>query len=90
MKVRNADPRHAKYGNRRENNRMTLAALLALTLCFTTGCAQRYKITLSNHHEITTSSRPKLDKATETYRFKDSSGAEVILPAFRIRSIEPL
>ena len=66
--------------------------LLALSLAVTVfcGCAQRYKITLQNQQTISTSSRPKFDKATQTYRFKDSSGKPTVVPAFRVREIEPL
>lgn len=61
--------------------------LVAALIC---GCAQRYKITLHNHQEMTTSSRPKFDKVTQTYRFKDSSGRPFVLPGFRVKEIEPL
>ncbi len=63
---------------------------ILLLLCALCGCAQHYKITLRNHQQITTSSRPKFDKGTETYRFKDGSGNQVVLPAFRVKEIEPL
>jgi hypothetical protein len=66
-----------------------LWGLLVLLVLFC-GCAQRYKVTLRNHQEITTSTRPKFDKATQTYRFKDSSGRPVVLPGFRIKDIEAL
>jgi ABC-type Fe3+-hydroxamate transport system substrate-binding protein len=69
---------------------MRLFALLLFAMTICCGCAQRYKITLQNHQTMMTSSRPKLDKATQTYRFKDSSGRPVILPSFRVREIEPL
>lgn len=65
-----------------------LLALLAIIAC--SGCAQRYKVTLHNHQEITTSSRPKFDKTTQTYKFNDSSGRPVILPGFRVKEIAPL
>lgn len=68
------------------------AVLGVLLLALTTfcGCAQRYKITMHNRQEMTTSSRPKFDKVTQTYRFKDSSGQPVVLPGFRVKEIEPL
>jgi hypothetical protein len=65
------------------------ASVLLLLLTMLTGCAQRYKVTLRNHQEIVTSSRPEFDKETQTYRFKDSSGKAVILPGFRVKDIEP-
>lgn len=64
-----------------------LLLLAAGLLC---GCANRYKITLHNNQELTTSSRPKFDKTTQTYKFKDSSGREVVLPGFRVKEIEAL
>jgi hypothetical protein len=69
---------------------MKRLVLTLLPLCVLCGCAQTYKITLRNHQELTTSSRPKFDKATETYRFKDASGNQVVLPAFRVKEIAPL
>ena len=69
---------------------MKRLVFILLPLCTLCGCAQTYKITLRNQHEITTSSRPKFDKATETYRFKDASGRQVVLPAFRVKEIAPL
>jgi hypothetical protein len=59
-----------------------LAALLPLTGCTT------YKITMSNGNVITTRHKPKLDKATNTYQFKDPTGKLVIIPSMRIREIE--
>jgi hypothetical protein len=64
----------------------SVSLLLLTVFC---GCAQRYKVTLRNHQEIVTSSRPEFDKATQTYRFKDSSGKEVVLPGFRVKDIAP-
>ena len=69
---------------------MKLFAVLLLALTTCCGCAQRYKVTLHNHQEYTTSSRPQFDKATQTYRFKDSSGRPMVLPGFRVKEIEPL
>ena len=69
---------------------MKLFAVLLLALTAFCGCAQRYKITLLNRQEMTTSSRPKFDKVTQTYHFKDSSGQPVVLPGFRVKEIEPL
>jgi hypothetical protein len=69
---------------------MKLFAVLLLGLTTLCGCAQRYKITLHNHQQLTTSSRPKFDKVTQTYRFKDSSGQPIVMPGFRVKEIEPL
>ena len=63
--------------------------LLALLLSVACGCVRRqYKVTLRNEQVIQALSRPKLDKATATYRFKDASGQQVVIPAYRIREIE--
>ncbi len=69
---------------------MKAFVLLLIALGLICGCAQRYKVTLQNRHVLTTSSRPKFDKETGTYRFKDEAGKEVILPGFRVKQIEPL
>ena len=61
--------------------------LMACTFC---GCAQRYRLTMHNRQELTTTSRPKYDKATQTYRFKDDAGRPAVIPAFRVKEIEPL
>jgi Bacterial protein of unknown function (DUF903) len=68
---------------------LKLFALLLLMLTMFCGCAQRYKITLRNNQEIVTSTRPKFDKTTQTFRFNDSSGRPLALPGFRIKEIEP-
>lgn len=64
--------------------------VLLLALASFCGCAQSYKITLHNRQELTTSSRPKFDKVTQTYRFNDSNGQPVVIPGFRVKQIEPL
>jgi hypothetical protein len=69
---------------------MRVPAIFLLALCAFCGCAQHYRVTLRNYQEMTTSSRPKFDRATETYRFKDSEGKQVVIPAFRVKEISPL
>jgi ABC-type Fe3+-hydroxamate transport system substrate-binding protein len=64
--------------------------LAAVAVGLFTGCASRYKVTLNNGNVLTTSSRPKLDKATNSYTYKDAQGKTVVIPAGRIREIEPL
>ena len=54
------------------------------------GCAQRYKITLTNGNVLTTQSKPRLDKTSGAYKFRDAEGKPDTMPAFRIREIEPL
>lgn len=51
------------------------------------GCS-RYEVTLTNGNVITAKSKPKLDPATDHYRFKDATGKETWVPSMRIRSIE--
>jgi hypothetical protein len=68
---------------------MKTFVLLAVLLCASWGCAQRqYKVTLRNEQVIRAMNRPKLDKKTATYRFKDASGQQLVIPASRIREIE--
>jgi hypothetical protein len=64
--------------------------LFALILATVTGCAQQYRITLTNNNVITTRSKPKLDPAQGVYRFKDAQGKPAVLPEFKIKEIEPL
>lgn len=63
---------------------IAVAASVALA-----GCAQRYKITLSNGNAITTSSKPKLNQAGSAYIFKDLQGRETIISAGRVTEIAP-
>ena len=65
------------------------ALAVALFASAIAGCARHYRITLTNNNVITTTSRPKLDEATSTYRYKDSLGRPASMPAFRIKTIEP-
>ena len=66
-----------------------VVALAALLACVSCGCVSRqYKITLRNEQIIPALTRPKLDKETATYSFKDVSGKRVVLPAYMIREIE--
>lgn len=53
------------------------------------GCvSHQYKVILRNEQVIPALTRPKLDKATATYSFKDVSGKRVVIPAYHIREIE--
>jgi len=63
--------------------------LLAMLLCASSGCvSHQYKVTLRNEQVIPARTRPKLDKATATYSFKDLSGRKVTIPAQLIKEIE--
>lgn len=68
----------------------TLVMLLALGVSTLAGCSNRYQITLNNSHTITARGKPKFDKATNTYRFKDAKGKPSYVPALNVRQIEPL
>jgi len=63
--------------------------LLAMLLCASSGCVNhQYKVTLRNNQVIPALTRPKLDKATATYSFKDFSGQKLTIPAYHIKEIE--
>jgi hypothetical protein len=63
--------------------------LLGMFLSASSGCVSRqYKVTLRNEQVIPARTRPKLDKATATYSFKDLSGQKLTIPAYMIREIE--
>ena len=61
-----------------------------MLLCASSGCVnhRQYKVTLRNNQVIPARTRPKLDKATATYSFKDYSGQKLTIPAQMIREIE--
>jgi len=63
--------------------------LLAILLCASPGCSShQYKVTLRNGQEIPALTRPKLDKATASYSFKDLSGQKLTISAYQIKEIE--
>lgn len=70
-------------------NKPLLWLLLGLLLVGS-GCASRYKITLTNGNVLTTKTKPRLDKASGAFLFKDAEGKPDSMPAFRVREIEPL
>jgi len=70
--------------------RLKLFLSCLLLTVFLSGCSNRYKVTLSNGNVMTTTSKPKLDKASGAYHFKDSEGRPGRLPSFRVCEIEPL
>jgi len=61
-----------------------------MLLCISSGCTnpRQYKVTLRNDQVIPARTRPKLDKETATYSFKDYSGQRLTIPAHMIREIE--
>ena len=48
----------------------------------------QYKVILRNDQVIAASTRPKIDKATAMYHFKDAAGRPVSISAYHIREIE--
>jgi hypothetical protein len=64
-----------------------LAALLSVLLL--SGCARHYRITLSNNHTMTTTSKPRLNKTGDAFVFKDRTGKWTSLPAGSVKQIEP-
>lgn len=62
-------------------------AFLALGLLALPGCAEHYVVKLSNGAQITTPHKPKM--VNGTYQYTDSLGHRQMLPASRVREIEP-
>ena len=68
---------------------MKFAATLALLSMFLlAGCAQRYKVTLTNGNVITTHSRPRLNPERSAFVFKDAKGNVTSIPAGKVSEIE--
>lgn len=66
--------------------KFVLPGMVAGALC---GCvSHQYRVILRNEQVIPALTRPKLDKETATYSFKDASGKRVVVPAQFIREIE--
>jgi hypothetical protein len=63
--------------------------LLLLLGGLVTGCATRYNVTLTNGRTITAKGKPRLDKASNCFVFKDATGHQIAMPAMRIREIAP-
>ena len=57
--------------------------------CLAAGCAQHYNITLSNNNMMSCRGKPKYDKASDSFKFKDGYGRLVSVPAFRVKEIAP-
>jgi hypothetical protein len=70
--------------------RLLLVAVLGTVAVASQGCLNRYKVTLISGNVITTHGRPKYDKATDTFRFKDAEGKPRTIPSIRVKEIEPL
>ena len=65
---------------------LVMAAVAAVAL---TGCAHRYKMTLTNGNSITTSGKPKLNKEGTAYLYKDLRGRESWVSAGKVTEIAP-
>jgi Bacterial protein of unknown function (DUF903) len=64
-------------------------ALLSLLVCITCGCvSHKYTVILRNGEAIPASNRPRVDKATAVYHFKDKAGKPVAISAYDIQEIE--
>ena len=68
---------------------MKVLLLIAVAGFVLLGCAQRYKMTLTNGNSISTSSRPKLNKAGNAYVYKDRQGKETWISAGKVTEIAP-
>jgi uncharacterized protein DUF903 len=70
-------------------NMMRYFALLPLLICLSAGCARnRYMVILRNGQSIAASTRPKVDKTTAVYHFKDKAGRPMAISAYDISEIE--
>ena len=64
-----------------------VALPLLVGLLTLTGCASQYVIKLTNGTEITSEGKPRREGGA--YVFKDAKGEEHLVPAGRVREIEP-
>jgi uncharacterized protein DUF903 len=69
--------------------RVVLVTAVAIVTVALTGCAQRYRMRLTNGNTITTSSKPKLNKEGNAYIYKDRQGKETWVSAGKVVEIEP-
>jgi hypothetical protein len=63
------------------------ALSLLIGLIALTGCAHHYVLKLTNGAEVTTATKPKLKDGV--YHFKDAQGEDHLVPATRVRELEP-
>jgi PBP1b-binding outer membrane lipoprotein LpoB len=63
--------------------------LLLLVAVFLAGCMHNYDLTLVNGMKITHVSKPKLNKQTGVYTFKDVKGRTNSISAARVVEIAP-
>ncbi len=81
-----ADSRHVERAN---IVKMKNVLLLLLGSVLLTGCMHNYDVTLVNGMKITRVSKPKLNKETGVYTFKDIKGREKSISAGRVVEIAP-
>jgi len=67
----------------------SLLLLLIGLVSLASGCVQHYNITLSNNNTMSCRGKPKYDKASDSFKFKDGYGRLVSVPAFRVKEIAP-
>ena len=67
-----------------------LGLLFAGLIVGSNGCARRYKVTLTNGNVYTAAGKPKFDKATGAYTFKDTRGQSMSVPGFRVQEVAPV
>ena len=63
--------------------------LLLVGAVLLTGCFHNYDVTLVNGMSITRVSKPKFDKKTGLYTFRDITGEKKSISAFRVVEIAP-
>jgi hypothetical protein len=68
---------------------LSVSCLAVLALLLTTGCAPRYKLTLTNNHVVTTHGKPKWDKQQGTVSYTDAEGKKRVVPWINVRGWEP-
>ena len=64
-----------------------LLCLLTLALCG--GCSNFYRVTLNNGTYFTSRGKPHLNKETNRYVFKDTSGEQKEVSVLLVREIAP-
>ena len=69
--------------------RWGLPGLVVALAFLATGCMNRYEITLSSGNIITTKGKPKYDKATDTFRYKDLTGKDRYVASIRVKEVAP-
>lgn len=53
------------------------------------GCAQHYRLTLTNGNSISTNTKPRLNPEGSAFVFKDRTGKLTSVPVGKVREVEP-